>query len=160
VITKFSVSNFKGFNKSFVFDLQKTNGYEFNTESIKNGVVNHATIVYGRNGVGKSNLGLAIFDIMRHLTDKEKEESLYENYLNGFNNSKTANFRYEFLIDDNTIEYNYQKTKDSTIISEQININGKELAKIDRRVSNKADIHFKGTETLNKELTNKNLEVY
>ncbi len=158
MITKFSVSNFKGFNESFVFDLQKTNGYEFNTESIKNGVVNHA-IIYGRNGVGKSNLGLAMFDIVRHLTDKQREEEQYQNYLNGFNDLSTANFQYEFLIDSNIINYNYQKNDVGVIVSEKFSINGKVLAKIDRKIGNQADINFKGTETLNKELTNENLSL-
>ena len=158
MITKFSVSNFKGFNEPFVFDLQKTNGYEFNTESIKNGVVNHA-IIYGRNGVGKSNLGLAMFDIVRHLTDNEKDESQYQNYLNGFSDSQTADFQYEFLIDSHIINYNYQKNNFSTIASEKFSIDGKVLAEIDRRVTDEAVIRFKGAETLHRNLTNGNLSL-
>ena len=30
-------------------------------------------LIYGHNGVGKSNLGLAIFDIIGHLTDKNEK---------------------------------------------------------------------------------------
>jgi DNA replication protein DnaC len=71
MLTKFSVSNFKGFNQDFVFDFSDTNGYEFNKSCVKNGIVNNA-LIYGHNGVGKSNLGFAIFDIIGHLTDKRR----------------------------------------------------------------------------------------
>ncbi len=81
MLAKFSVSNFKGFNKELVLNLQDTNGYVFHPECIKNGIVNNA-LVYGYNGTGKSNLGLAIFDIIGHLTDKQKKESFYTFYLN------------------------------------------------------------------------------
>jgi len=120
--------------------------------------VNHA-IVYGRNGVGKSNLGLAMFDIVRHLTDKQRDESQYENYLNGFNDSLTAEFQYEFLIDSHVVSYNYLKNDFSTIASEKFTINGKVLAEIDRRITDEAVIRFKGAETLHRNLTNGNLSL-
>ena len=61
-------------------------------------------LVYGHNGVGKSNLGLAIFDIIGHLTDNETHESQYSFYLNALlNNSKTAEFNYEFKFNSHKI---------------------------------------------------------
>ena len=66
MLTNFSVRNFKSFNEEFVFDLNDTNGYNFNKDSVIDGVVENA-IVYGRNGVGKSNLGLAVFDIIDYV---------------------------------------------------------------------------------------------
>ncbi|MFK7982929.1 MAG: ATP/GTP-binding protein [Saprospiraceae bacterium] len=158
MLTKFSVSNFKGFNEEFVLDLQDPNGYEFNKESVKNGIVNHA-IIYGKNGVGKSNLGLAIFDIVGHLTDLEFEEAPYSNYLNALNQSNTAQFHYEFLIDSNKVIYNYQKTDSRTIIAESFYINGKKLISIDRKNNNQAITKLKGTETLKTTINNNNLSV-
>jgi AAA15 family ATPase/GTPase len=158
VITKFSVSNFKGFNEKFVFDLGKTNAYEFNKSSIKNGIVNNA-LVYGHNGVGKSNLGLALFDILGHLTDKVVKKEPYHPYLNAINDSEVANFRYEFNFNDNTVIYEYEKSGVSTVLAEKITINGKELAKIDRRVNSEAIINFKGAETLKRELKNPQLSL-
>lgn len=67
MLRKFRVSNFKSFENNFELDLTVGNGYEFNKECIKNGIANNV-IVYGHNGVGKSNLALAIFDIIEHLT--------------------------------------------------------------------------------------------
>ncbi len=158
MLTKFLVSNFKGFNTEFSFDLDKTNGYAFNKESVKNGVVNNA-LVYGHNGVGKSNLGLAIFDIIGHLTDNETNESQYSFYLNALNDSNTADFHYQFLIDSHKIIYKYRKTDHKTIVYESFSIDGNELAFIDRGVSDEARISFKGTETLKKTLTNTNLSL-
>ena len=55
MLKKFKVCNFKSFEKEFILDLSATNGYAFNTECIRNGIVNCA-MVYGYNGIGKSNL--------------------------------------------------------------------------------------------------------
>jgi len=158
VLTKFSVSNFKSFQNEFVFHLDETNGYEFNKASIKNGIVNNA-LIYGHNGTGKSNLGLAIFDIIGHLTDTQKNEAEYEIYFNALSNAKTADFHYEFLINSNKVTYDYQKYDHKTIISEKFSINEKVLAQIDRSESNEAKINFLGAESLKAELSNTNLSL-
>lgn len=158
MLTKFSVSNFKGFNTKLIFNLKETSGYVFNKESIKNGVVNNA-IVYGPNGVGKSNLGLAVFDIIGHLTDKQTNEPQYSYYLNALNNSKTAKFEYEFIFNSCEVIYTYHKTNHNTIVFESFLINGNELARVDRSVSDEVQVSFKGTETLKKNLSNQNLSL-
>lgn len=158
MITKFSVSNFKGFNSEFIFDLENTNGYAFNKESIKNGVVNNA-LIYGHNGVGKSNLGIALFDIIGHLTDKNTNDSEYSFYLNAFNESKTAKFHYEFLINSKKVTYVYEKVDNKTVITESFLIDGKVFAHIDRNINETSTINFKGTESLKKEITNKGLSL-
>ncbi len=158
MLTKFEVSNFKGFNTLFSFDLGNTSGYAFNKESVKDGVVNNA-LIYGHNGVGKSNLGLAIFDITGHLTDKETNESQYSFYLNAINISDTADFHYEFKLNSSIITYKYKKSDHKTLVSESFSINGKKLAFIDRSISDEAIVDLKGTETLKKNLTNQNLSL-
>lgn len=160
MLAKFSVTNFKGFNTEFVFDLQNTNSYAFNSKSIVNGIVNNA-LIYGHNGVGKSNLGLAIFDIVGHLTDKYSNEEEYKShtYLNALNGSETALFKYEFLFGEDSVIYQYEKIDVSTIISETFMINGKELARIDRKISTEAIINISGAETLKRELDNKKLSL-
>ncbi len=158
MLTKFKVANFKGFNTEIVFNLKETNNYNFNKHNIKNGIVNNA-LVYGPNSVGKSNLGLAIFDIIAHLTDKENSDIQYSFYLNALNNSKTADFQYEFKFDSYNVIYKYKKTDHKTIISEEFIINNKQLAFIDRTISNDANILFKGAETLKTTLIDKNLSL-
>ena len=158
MLTKFKVSNFKSFNQNFEFDLTQTNGYNFNNECVKNGIVNNA-LIYGHNGVGKSNLALAIFDIIEQLTDRNKNESEYSVYLNAYNKSKYAEFRYEFLINSKKITYEYRKTDYKTILFESFSIDGVELAKIDREKSNLATMKFLGTETLKNEILNSELSI-
>lgn len=158
MLTKFSVSNFKSFKTEFIFDLQETKGYEFNRDSIKNGVINNA-LIYGHNGVGKSNLGFAIFDIVGHLTDKQMDEHQYSSYLNAFNESKTAHFCYEFIFNSRKVIYEYQKLDSKTIFSEKFIIDGNVFASMDRGQSNDAIVNFKGTENLKKNITNSNLSL-
>jgi AAA15 family ATPase/GTPase len=156
VITKFSVSNFKSFNEEFILNLSDTNGYNFNNESVKNGVVNNA-IVYGKNGVGKSNLGLAMFDIISHLTDNETRERLYTNYLNANNESKEAKFKYEFIFNSKKIIYEYRKTNSEEIIFEKFLIDGEVLAYVNK-TENEVIVKFKGAENLKTDLP-KNLSL-
>lgn len=158
MLQKFKVSNFKSFNKDFELDLTNTNGYAFNKSAIKNNVVNNA-IIYGENGVGKSNLALAIFDIIEHLTDKNRHESIYQNYLNADNSSNVACFYYEFLIDAKTVTYEYKKTDYKTIVYERFAIENENFIVFDREKNNKATIKLQGAETLKTEIDNAELSV-
>ena len=63
MLKKFEVTNFKNFKDTLSFDLSNTKMYEFNVECVSKGVVNKS-LVYGYNGIGKSNLGFAIFDLI------------------------------------------------------------------------------------------------
>lgn len=158
MLTKFSVRNFKSFNQDFVFDLNNTNGYTFNKESVSEGIVENA-IVYGRNGIGKSNLGLAIFDIIGHLTDTEHGDVEYANYLNALNEEKVATFKYEFLLGQNKVVYTYQKNENRVLVYEQLLIDEQLIAEIDRSKNNIATVNLKGTESLNKDIRNLHLSV-
>ena len=81
MLAKFEVENFKSFKDKLVFELDKTKNYEFNPEYIKNGI-STKNLIYGMNGSGKSNLGLAIFDIIKHVTTKNFPNNLYvKNYV-------------------------------------------------------------------------------
>jgi AAA15 family ATPase/GTPase len=148
MLRKFKVSNFKNFENEFVFDLSETNGYEFNTNCIKNGIVNSA-LIYGHNGVGKSNLGLAIFDIIGHLTDKGSQSLKYLNYLNAYNKSEIAEFYYEFKINNKIVKYEYKKTDYKTLVFEKFSIDNEVLILFDRLYGNQFFVKLKGAETLN-----------
>lgn len=158
MLRKFKVSNFKSFEKDFELDLTGVNSYEFNTGSIKNSIVNNA-LIYGHNGVGKSNLAWAIFDIIEHITDKYRNESVYKNYLNAFSNSDVAEFYYEFLIDSKIVVYEYKKTDYKTIMYERFLIDNNELVFFDRRKGSNATINFKGAETLKTVIDNNELSI-
>lgn len=81
MLKKFSVENFKGFKDKITLDIGTPSNYSFNSEIIENGCITKG-IIYGINSCGKSNLGLAIFDIITHLTEKQKLLGSYDFYLN------------------------------------------------------------------------------
>lgn len=158
MLRKFKVSNFKSFEKDFELDLTNINGYEFNKDSIKNGVINNA-IIYGQNGAGKSNLALAIFDIIEHLTDKQRNEAVYKNYINAYSTSNLACFYYEFLINSKVVVYEYKKSDYKTIVYERFQVDNEEFVLFDRTKSSNATITFKGAESLKKDIENTQLSV-
>lgn len=150
MLTKFEVSNFKCFDEKLEFDLSSTNGYTFNSECLKDGIINCA-MVYGFNGSGKSNLGWAIFDIIEHLTDRIRHENPYKHYTNAFNNSDAACFAYEFLIKNKKIRYEYRKTDYKTLLFEALWIDDELMVYFDRKDNNENFIsNLPGTESLNK----------
>ncbi len=158
MLKKFSVSNFKGFEKEILFDLTSSNGYTFNPECVKYGVVNNS-MIYGHNGCGKSNLGLAIMDIIEHLTDKFRDGSRYQNYLNASSSDEVASFSYEFLLDGVSVLYKYEKADYKTLVSETLWIGGNEVITFDRRNDNIFTSKLKGTETLKPEISDSGLSV-
>lgn len=80
-LKKFSVENFKGFKDKITLDIGSPSNYGFHPEIIEENCITKG-IIYGINGCGKSNLGLAIFDVITHLTEKQKLLQSYDFYLN------------------------------------------------------------------------------
>ena len=96
MIRKFSVKNFKNFKEKLTVDFTKVHDYEFNKHLIKNNLVNKM-LIYGPKNSGKSNLGAAMMDITRHLTDMWQKQDLYIFYANGNSDTDEVEFEYEFL---------------------------------------------------------------
>lgn len=151
MLTKFKVSNFKNFKNEFILDLTDTRMYEFNTECVKDGIVNKA-LIYGQNGAGKSNLGYAIFDLISHLTTKHSAKENYTHYLNAASYRTVANFEYDFMFDDSLVKYKYSKESHDKLVYESLSINSVEYLSIDRSKSTNATINLDGTETLKTEM--------
>ena len=157
MLKRFEVENYRGFSEKLVFDLTARD-YEFNQNLICNGLVSKA-IIYGKNGIGKSTFGFALFDIITHLTDNL---SLHQdNYRNLDNLDKPAMFRYYFKFGTDEIIYEYFKFDYSDLQKEKLTLNGKTLIRFDY-FSNDAAEHFidkdlKGS--LNIELTDNKLSV-
>ena len=126
MLKKFEVENFKGFKDRLVFDLQARE-YEFNKNLVVNGIVNKG-IIYGKNGIGKSNLGIALFDIVLHLTDKERMPVQYlTNYLNLDSLKDFAEFKYTFIFENVEVIYEYKKRDAYYLIEESLTINNKKV---------------------------------
>lgn len=130
MLKSFSVTNFKNFKTKTVFRLDQPANYEFNNEIVKEGVVSKG-LIFGINGSGKSNLALALFDIVLHLTDKEKSYDKYQVYLNLDSNKREADFEYRFTFDGIDVLYSYSKTDAMTLVRESLHINGQEVINYD-----------------------------
>lgn len=147
MLRKFSVKNFRNFSDWLVFDLSSQQ-YDFNENAVSNGIVRHA-MIYGPNGGGKSNLGLAMVDPVMHLLDSISYiPSLDNNYINGGSHSPIAEFIFEFYIDKSKIEYKYGKRSRDKLVYEHLAINEKQILSIDRQKSSIASINLAGTEHL------------
>jgi len=150
MLTKFEVTNFRGFKEKLSFDLTDSRDYQFNPECVKDGVVNKG-IILGPNGGGKSNLGLAILDLTQHLTEFQ-EPDLYQSYLNAGSSNHLAEFRYEFIFDKIPLIYEYGKSDRNTLTYERMTIDGQLVIEIDRKDSTEAFIELDGAETLKRDV--------
>ncbi|NAR61680.1 AAA family ATPase [Acinetobacter haemolyticus] len=153
MLSKFEVSGFRGFKDKFTFDLNQAKDYAFNTEAVSNDVVKKG-IIFGTNGAGKSNLGLAIFDIIFHIAQGFGSNSAYNsNYLNLESNIDYAEFTYHFNFDGNTVLYKYKKKAINSILSEEIFINGRLVASIDKSQNSTMFLDLDGADSLVKNLS-------
>ena len=155
MLIEFKVEGFKNFEKELIFDLSKTRNYTFSENAVKDGIVKTG-LIYGINGSGKSNLGLAIFDIILHLSEKEKYLELYYNYLSLTNSNTVAKFYYKFKFENDILEYEYQKDKPQNLVNEVVKINSKLISEY-HYLSNKFKLNLEGTENLNKNLNGNNI---
>ena len=145
MIKYFSVENYKGFEKKIELDLSKIHDYKFHSEAIKNGL-NNKTLLFGKNGSGKSNLGKAIMDISRHLTSnlKNTETGIFKN-LNRLNSN--VYFDYIFKFGNDEVEYKYIKDNPMILVYEELFINGKQVLMCDFQKKNNL-LNLEGAEDL------------
>ena len=133
MLIKFEVTGFKNFENKIELDFSKARDYKFNSSCVANDVL-QKIIIYGKNSVGKSNLGLALFDIVPNLTSNNVTPGLYDEYLNVNNKEGFAEFHYIFSFGSNKIYYTYHKNEKRDIILENITVNGKILYHFDYEV--------------------------
>ncbi len=123
MLKRFAVTNFRGFKDRIEWDLSNPSSYEFNKEVIKDGIIKNG-IIYGPNGAGKSNFSLAIFDIENHLTQKNKKQDYYLNFIYAGNPKGLVKFEYLFQFGSDEVEYNYAKNASGQLMEEQLLVNG------------------------------------
>ncbi|WP_187979816.1 AAA family ATPase [Pseudomonas oryzihabitans] len=151
MLSKFSVKNFRNFSDWLHFDLLSQQ-YEFNERAVNDGIVRHA-MIYGPNGGGKTNLGLAMVDPVLHLVDSPSYfPSLANNYINGGSDVTIAEFVFEFVIDGSEVVYEYGKKEWNNLVYERLSIGDKVVLQIDRRQSTLGEINLQGTEHLKKDV--------
>ena len=152
MLKKFSVENFKGFKDKITLDIGTPSNYSFNFEIIENGCITKG-IIYGINSCGKSNLGLAIFDIIIHLTEKQKLLGSYDFYLNMSGRKSFAEFEYTFVFDGHEVVYKYSKMDVNSLKSESLSIDGKEVIFFDFLTRDGFTL-LEGSDTLNASIRN------
>lgn len=152
MLKKFSVTNFKGFKDKITLDIGTPSNYSFNSEIIENGCITKG-IIYGINGCGKSNLGLAIFDIITHITEKQKLLESYDFYLNMSGRKSFAEFEYTFMFDGHEVIYKYSKMDVNSLKDESLSIDGKEVIFFDFQTRDGFTL-LEGSDTLNASIRN------
>lgn len=155
MLRKFLLKNFKNFKDELILDLSKVNNYAFSENAIRNKIVKTA-LIYGENASGKSNLGYGLFDIILHLTDKEKNLYFYRLYGNLEENYAVTEFSYEFEFKEGVLKYEYKKRSAQELLEEKVWINGELLLWYDFQ-RHEGNVLLAGAQTLNTDLTEKNI---
>lgn len=122
MLTKFAVTNYRGFANRIEWDLSNPANYEFNKAVIKNGIIKNG-IIYGPNGSGKTNFSLAIFDIENHLSPKWKKIDYYANFIYAGNREGLVTFEYTFKFEENIVVYIYSKNAVGALVEESLFVN-------------------------------------
>lgn len=125
MLVRFAVENYKNFGERVELPFDRVRNYGFNGQFVKDGLLNKAMVV-GRNGTGKTNLGLALFDIVPTVTDNpaDRRQSDARTFLNGDSMKGYATFEYVFRNGSDTLRYEYRKTRPDTIVYERLDVNG------------------------------------
>ena len=126
MLTRFAVKNYRGFADQIVWDLSSPSNYSFNADAIKDGVVKNG-IIHGPNGSGKTNLSMALFDVVNHLTQKFKKPDYYKNFIYAGRPDALVEFEYSFKFGEQVVEYNYAKARDGKLINESLTVDGKSV---------------------------------
>lgn len=150
MLVEFRCKNFRNFKDEIVLDL-RAGGYDFSPNAVQNEVVKTG-LIYGINGSGKTNLGLAIMDISTILTDNQKHNDYHIKPLINLDckniEQSTIEFKYKFIFNKTVIQYNYEKTSDHRISKEDLYIGESHLLSYDHK-EEKGFSNLKGSETLN-----------
>lgn len=148
MLKRFSVKNFKAFEDKVTLDLSSIGNYEFNKECISNDICKTA-LLYGKNACGKSSLCFALFDIVEVLTDKYVCHDVYKTYKHILHQDAPTEFEYEFKFDTDEVFYKNSKSDQSTLISEELIINQKQIFSYKKDlVAQDIAVNLEGAETL------------
>lgn len=150
MLVRVLVKNFRNFEDWVDVDLKTTKNYEFNTFATSNGIVQHG-MIYGKNGGGKSNLGLALLDITCHLNDMSSNTSLTglsNNYQNANTVDDLVEFKYFFNFNGVEVVYCYGKESVTRTVYEHLEIDGRACIDLDRRDGAIGRFNLDGSESL------------
>ena len=161
MLKRFEVSGYRNFNEMFVLDFSDVRDYQFNKQCIRSGLLNNM-VIYGKNAIGKTNFGRAIFDIQnnfrREFLMTERENACF---LNADSDIGYANFKYTFLFGEDEVIYEYKKRTTSTLLYEKFTINQEAIFEYNHESKEKTigKINIINAETLNWEFTDDNISI-
>lgn len=162
MLISFKVENYKNFKEPIVLDFPDTHDYKFNNHCIKDDLLTKV-VIYGANAIGKSNFGLALFDIVCLLTDKNTNQSQYDEltFLNADSNKNVATFEYIFKNKKDIIKYTYKKKSPKELTYEELSINGEIVFIYDfiNKKFIKSNLNKVNAETINLEYFENNFAV-
>lgn len=154
MLTKFAVTNYRGFANRIELDLSNPSNYEFNKNVIKDGIVKNG-IIYGPNGSGKTNIGLAIFDIEYHLAPlKAKKRDYYDNFVYAGAVNEPVTFEYTFKFGSQTVEYIYSKKEKGIFVSEMLVVDGEMIFNRENNLFTITTKYFPNDEIITENLKN------
>lgn len=160
MLKRFEVQGYKNFKERFVLDFSDVRDYQFNTECIKNNLINHS-MIYGKNSVGKTNFGRAILDVRSNFYRAMPEQPIEDTYLNADSNLDYAEFKYIFQFDKDEVIYEYKKKSECIFKDERLAINGELIFYRDYNKNRNEISNLKiiGAETLNWQLFDNDDEI-
>lgn len=165
MLTYFSVEGYRNFNHRIEWDFLNTRDYRFNGDALMPGVraessVVKCALVYGRNAVGKTNLGNAIFDVWANLGMRNSVLDLH-NYLNADGENEDASFEYHFMFSGRDVRYVYKKTSSNNLIYERLELDGRVVFEFDNNANEllQNSLDLIGASSLNWEFKERNLSI-
>ena len=121
MLKAFKLRNYKNFKDEISINFEDIAGYQFSTDCISDGILSKM-LIYGRNATGKTNLGNAIMDITKMLSQiGYKNEDIF---INADATEDFASFSYSFQFDNNEIIYRYTRFSNLDLRDEELIIDG------------------------------------
>lgn len=152
MLKKFELSNYKNFENLISVDLGKVGGYKFNEDCIYNNII-MKSIIYGKNGTGKSNLGKAILDIHKNIFIPKNILRNDTSFLNANSNNEYAEFKYIFQFGSVELIYRYKKNSERLVVEEELILNDSQCYFINFETieHNFENLSLLGSDTINVE---------
>lgn len=153
MLKRFEVQGYKNFDHAIELDLTDTRDYQFNRSAITDSPTPlvKCGIVYGKNAVGKTNLGRALYDICFNIKRSPGYTNRTDSYLNAAIECPRATFRYLFEFDSVEVLYEYEKTNSYKLERESLQIDDSLVFEYDYETKRMEDakLTLAGGENLN-----------
>ena len=153
----FTATGFRCFDEMLFLDFSAVDRQDFSEALVRNRLVKTG-IVLANSGAGKTALGMAIFDLTRHLTANHVIGS-HDPDMSFGSESGMMEFNYQFRFDEQDLTYAYARSASGDLVYERIIINGGLYAEVDRRFGGGATILADGAEHLKRDFSSSTISI-